>query len=658
MKDLLFKLKAGVARSTLDKKELKQVFELVKAGLLTDRETLKFDESVVFGYYLQPKIIKKGKSAAGYLQPMGVRGKDLLVQFGDNKGAQNHDLVIARLIGNRRSRPAAKVLFVVEESGMVRIGFVALTSRRADIYDIASGLPMPHNTKQKALKELPVGTVVTIDSSGVVADILGVLDDPKVDEAIVLTKYNRVDHFDSDLILEAKSFGSAVDRSLYPNRVDLTKLPFITIDPVDAKDFDDAIYYDFEHKTLFVAIADVTSYVAEFTAIDKEARKRGFSVYLPHKSIPMLPRELSENLCSLQPNVDRLAFTFKIELNDDLSVKHYELFESVINSAHRYHYDRIDEIFDRAPKKALEPIDTEILNWLNPLKELIVNLRTKRLKKGFSFESPEIKLLLDKNLTLVDAKKSIETISHQLIEECMLLANCAAAEYFTHGIFRTHEAPDDRSLGDLMTNLSDLGITVKADEKSLHKTIENIQVEAHKLGVAEQVDRMLIRALKRAQYTYDNVGHFGLGFDKYTHFTSPIRRYSDLMLHRLLKSILTKNDKLKTHITAQLQHQAPEISMKEVETAQIEWQYADRVFARWAKAHIGQTLKAEIIEELSRGKEITAIVAETPVEGMRVFVSASRKEADLLNRFDKVRVTITDSNIATARISAVFDERL
>ncbi|MDR1910936.1 MAG: RNB domain-containing ribonuclease [Helicobacteraceae bacterium] len=650
MKEFLQKLLTGVPSSSLDKRELKFVRDLIKAKVLADRPFLRLDHDLIVGVYLQPKIMKSGKASAGYLQPLGVKGRDYLVQSADSLNAAHRDLAIARTIGNRRGRAAAKIIYIAQESGEKPIGYVSYKNNRAEILDINTAMPLTANVKQKKLKELKEGAVVSIDpKNGEIADILGVLSDPKVDETIVLSRYNRADRFSAEQILEAKAHGDKVDRSLYPDRIDLCALPFITIDPIDAKDFDDSIYYDYEKRVLYVAIADVTAYVSEFGEIDKEARKRGFSVYLPHKSIPMLPRELSENLCSLQPNVDRLAFTFKLELDENLNVKKYDLFESVIKSVRRYHYDRIDELFEGAER---DSEDCAILKWLLPLKELIIALREKRLKKGYGFSNPEIKLILDKNLALTATKKSKETLSHKLIEECMLLANCAAAEYFQFGVFRTHEPPDDRSLDELVTNLSELGVIVKRS-KSVHSTFEAIQKEAMALGFSEQVDRMLIRSLKRAQYTYDNIGHFGLGFSKYTHFTSPIRRYPDLALHRLLKAIINKNEKQKGYILSSLQRFAPIVTLLETEVAQIEWQYADRAFARWAAKRIGLVLEGEVLEEALKGKEAVVIIDDPQIQGMRVYLPLDRKRSDL-HKFGRVKVSIQSAHLATARITVAL----
>jgi ribonuclease R len=651
MRDFLQTLLVGVPSSSLDKRELRFARDLIKAKLLQERDFLRFDGDIIVGVYLRPKIVTKGKKSGGYLQPLGVRGRDYLVQPDDTLNAAHHDLTIARAIGSRRGRAAAKILYIAEESGEKIIGYVNFKNNRAELLDIETAMPLEIGVKQKVLKEFQEGAVIAFErKSGEIAEVLGALSDPKIDEAIVLTRYNRADRFSAEEILEAKSHGESVDRSLYPNRVDLTKLPFITIDPADAKDFDDSIYYDYEKRVLYVAIADVTAYVGDFGEIDKEARKRGFSVYLPHKSIPMLPRELSENLCSLKPNEDRLAFTFRLELDENLAVKKYELFESVIRSVRRYCYKRIDELFDGAKP---DDEDRAIAKWLLPLRELIVALRSKRLKKGFSFSNPEIKLTLDKNLELEKTTKAKETISHQLIEECMLLANCAAAEYFQFGIFRTHESPDDRSIEELLNALAEIGVVVKRG-KNVRATIETIQEEARRLGLSEQVDRTLIRSLKRAQYTYDNIGHFGLGFAKYTHFTSPIRRYSDLTLHRLLKAIISGDEKRKGYILSGLQRLTPIITLLESETAQIEWQYADRAFARWAAKRVGLALEGEVFEEAGKGKETVVIIDDPLICGMRVYLPLDRKKAALMHKFGRVKVSILSAHLATARITVAL----
>ncbi len=650
MRDLLLKLQAGVKADSLDKKELQQLHLLLKAKILSDRPFLKLPDDLFIGTLSLPKNSFGKKRPNGYLMMLGVRGRDLFIPASELNGAQGGDLVIARGMGRRRGRPAAKIIFVAESNLRAPIGYLSQSGKQMMVLDLDTTVPMPVVTKQKALKGLPEGTVITIDpQSGDIAEILGHLEDPAVDEAIVLARYNREDHFGADLVMEAKSHGMSVDKSLYPDRHDLTDLPFITIDPVSAKDFDDAIYYDSARHTLYVAIADVSAYVHEYGAIDKEAIKRGFTFYMPHKSVPMLPRELSEEMCSLKPEVDRLAFVFKLELDENNRVKDHKLYEAVIHSRVRYHYDRIDALLEGAKPEA---IDEPILKWLLPLRDLIVKLRKRRLQKGFSFHNPEIDLVLGKDLHLKETIKAQETLSHKLIEECMLLANCAAASYFTFGIFRTHEPPEDRAISELLSDLARVGIHV-SPQKTIHQTVEMIQAEAEAQGLREQIDRLVIRSMKRAQYTYDNVGHFGLGFERYTHFTSPIRRYADLMLHRLLKSIINHDTKRRDYLLSALQRLTPQITLLEGEVSRMEWQYADRVYARWAAAHTGEVLEGFVTDEGALGRDAIVEIDDERIQGFRVFVPRVKKRP--LHLFERVRVELSEAHLATTRITAYLE---
>lgn len=649
MKELLQKLQIGVKKSTLDRHELKNLFVLTSANLIKDSEFLKLPSDQLIGKIFLSSA--KRKKPDGYLQPIGTKNNDLIVENRDLNGAKQNDFVLAQFAGMKRGRKSAKVLFIAGESQNKIVAYINNFGNKTEVLDIENGEPIYIKTKTKELKTLPDQTVVTIDQhSGEIDEILGVLSDPKVDEEIVLRKYSRIDRFSSQILQEAKSYDLVVEKSQYPNRVDLTDLPFVTIDPVDAKDFDDAVYFDIEKNTIFVAIADVSSYVNEFSHIDKEARKRGFTVYLPHKSVPMLPRELSENICSLKPNEDRLAFVFELELDSGYKVKNYKLFEAVIRSKHRYNYDRIDELLNGAK---FDDQDRFVKNWIFELKNTILHLRKNRLKKGFSFYNPDVRIELDSDLNFVKTRKEEETISHQLIEECMLLANCAASEFFTFGIFRTHEQPSQKSLDTLVENLSELDIFVSS-QKSVHKFIEEVQNEAKKADLVSTVDRLLIRSLKRAQYTYENVGHFGLGFAKYTHFTSPIRRYSDLILHRYIKAIINKEQKKLEYISSSLQRVAPQVTELENEVAKIEWQYTDRVYARWAAKNIGVTLNGEVIDDGNAEKDAVVIIDDEQISGLRCYMQIVRKSKLRIRKFSRVKVMITDSDIASARISAKF----
>jgi len=520
------------------------------------------------------------------------------------------------------------------------------------ILDIRTGIPTHAVMEGMDLKAFKIGTVLKVDvDDDKVLEVFGHLADPRVDEKISLALYEREDAFPQDCITDALEIESEVTKEEHPDRIDLTHLDFCTIDPVTAKDFDDAIYFDMEAHTLYVAIADVSHYVPYFTPIDKEAKKRGFTTYLPHKSFPMLPRELSENICSLKPKVDRLAFVAKIELDRaTLKPLKEEFFEAIIHSKHRFNYENIDKILEYGTE-GVDGVVAEILNWLLPLQKITVELHTQRLKQGFDFRSEEVKLSIDAEHLLTSTQIETGTASHSLIEECMLLANQASAKRFTgegDSIFRIHEPPQLSRTEALLAELAAIGLFVEEYEDS-PSLIRAIQKEAEKMGLAAEVDSMVIKSLRRAEYNAHNVGHFGLGFSHYSHFTSPIRRYADLILHRLIKTQLRDDKEEAGYLLRNIEPLCARVSELEREATKAEWDFRDRKFARWAKEQIGLFFEAEVIEA---GESAKAVLTGE-IKGVTVNL-----RGDNIMLFDKIRVMITEVNIAQAIIMAELVNKL
>ncbi len=648
MKEFLIKLATtGVKEKDLLKKDRELIRELLLLkAVKKKKDTYKLESKFRAG------VIDVAQNGTGYLEVLGGKKakKDLLIEKYDLNGASKGDLVIAKRIYTKKStRPKAKVIYIVEKKFLTTIVYTDEKNGRIVGINIKNDMVIDITASQKSLKQLPLNTVLKLDSStNAIMDVLGVLDDPKVDEKISLALYNKKEEFSKEAEAEAKSHGDFVDKSMYPNRVDLTHLPFCTIDPPTAKDFDDAIYFDKEEFALYVAIADVSEYVFEMGPIDKEAKERGFSIYFPHKSIPMLPRALSENICSLKPNEDRLTFTFKITLDrETLEPLKEELIESVIHSRRRFTYDEID-LYLQDPKKASKE-DGEILSYILPLYEVTKKLRAKRLQKGFDFANSEIRMELDENQNLIKTTIEKETPSHALIEDCMLLANKAAAKYFKRGIFRTHEKPDLDKIRELLDDLAIIGIFANFTQ-DIHQLIIEIQQKAKEMDLEEHVGKLLIKTQKQAKYTFDNIGHFGLGFDKYTHFTSPIRRYSDLILHRLLKAIIKGDEKKEQFILDNMEPLTVKISELERECAKVEWDFMDRKYARWAKSKEGEIFEGIIVDP---EKNPIAIIEDENIKGCRVFLLD--QDAEL---FERVKVKIVNSNIAEAKIFAKIVEKM
>ena len=570
--------------------------------------------------------------------------RDIVVESKNLGGAHLGDIVVAHLLSNKKSRQSAKILAVLEPANETSLVYLKRFGQAVLGVNIQNGLSLALKASQKSLKALPLGTLLKINNANnEITEVLGLITDPNIDEKISLAIYNKKDEFTPACEDEARAWGDTVDPSMYKERVDLQHLPFCTIDPDDAKDFDDAIYYDTSKNALYVAIADVSEYVSAFSATDKEAKNRCFSIYFPHKSVPMLPRTLSENICSLRPDEPRLAFTFKISLNDDLSVKKEELFSAIIKSKKRFTYNEVDKILEN--KSGCEQ---GILDWLLPLHKITQRLKQIRLKKGFDFRSKELKMSLNDDGLIASTHFESETPSHALIEDCMLLANKAAAKMISKGIFRNHAPADIKKINFLLDDLAALGIEAQY-ESDLALMIAKIQSKANELGIREDADKLIIKAQKRAEYSHTSSGHFGLGFETYTHFTSPIRRYSDLTLHRLLKAQLAKDDKLYNYLLEGIEATCEELNIKEREADKVAFDFMDRKFARWAEQNIGK----EFICYISEISEPLIARLDDELKGARIILP--NFTCPLLTR---VRVRIISSDIASAKIIGKVVEKL
>ena len=570
--------------------------------------------------------------------------RDIVVESKNLGGAHLGDIVVAHLLSNKKSRQSAKILAVLEPANETSLVYLKRFGEAVLGVNIQNGLSLALKASQKSLKALPLGTLLKINNANnEITEVLGLITDPNIDEKISLAIYNKKDEFTPACEDEARAWGDTVDPSMYKERVDLQHLPFCTIDPDDAKDFDDAIYYDTSKNALYVAIADVSEYVSAFSATDKEAKNRCFSIYFPHKSVPMLPRTLSENICSLRPDEPRLAFTFKISLNDDLSVKKEELFSAIIKSKKRFTYNEVDKILEN--KSGCEQ---GILDWLLPLHKITQRLKQIRLKKGFDFRSKELKMSLNDDGLIASTHFESETPSHALIEDCMLLANKAAAKMISKGVFRNHAPADIKKINFLLDDLAALGIEAQY-ESDLALMIAKIQSKANELGIREDADKLIIKAQKRAEYSHTSSGHFGLGFETYTHFTSPIRRYSDLTLHRLLKAQLAKDDKLYNYLLEGIEATCEELNIKEREADKVAFDFMDRKFARWAEQNIGK----DFICYISEISEPLIAMLDDELKGARIILP--NFTCPLLTR---VRVRIISSDIASAKIIGKVVEKL
>ena len=638
MKSLLIRLTLGLSEQDITLDERVHINNFLQKKYLTHKNDIyKFNSKYRAGTL---GLIQKGTA---YLNVIGELTRDLFIGEGDLAEASQGDLVISQRLLGKRGAPSAKIVEVVGRAVSYSIGYILNKNGTPSLVDLKTEYPTGVEMTLEELGKYDEGDVFKIDNTTyTIMEKLGNMSDPHVDEKIVLAQFNKHDEFEPEVLEIASSF-KAVHASAYPKRKDLRNLAFCTIDPVTAKDYDDAIYWDNENTTLYVAIADVSEYVKPFGALDNEAIYRSFSIYLPHRSIPMLPRQLSETLCSLQPHVDRLAYVFEMKLNlESLEVVNSKVYEAIIHSDRRFNYEEIDAYFE-GTLQAVNDKEKEIFKDLTSLRQVTDQLKAKRLKIGYDFRSNELEMQIDEDANLASTSFAEETPSHALVEDCMLLANKEAARQFERGIFRIHEAPSQGKIQTLYQELAGIGMFIDI-KNSIKETISEIQKQANDMDLVSEVDTLIIRSQMQARYAPLNSGHFGLGFEEYTHFTSPIRRYSDLIVHRLLKAINNNDTEEGSYVLRNIEALSMTISEKEREASTIETEYQQRKFARWASNHLNKEFKARIN---ATDPEVKAEIHDE-ISGARLNITST---GDIV-LFEDVIITIDRVDIPRAKIYA------
>jgi ribonuclease R len=374
---------------------------------------------------------------------------------------------------------------------------------------------------------------------GKILKTLGQLGEPGIENKIVLEKYELSVKFPKMVKQELENINVPIDE--YKNRTDLRDLFTVTIDGEDARDFDDAITVikDKEKYILYVHIADVAYYVKPNSLIDKEAYKRGTSVYFPEFAIPMLPEKLSNDLCSLKPEVDRLALTVKIDYDLNGTILNVNFYESVINSNYRLTYNYVADILE----EKIITKDKKLLDMLKNAEELSKKLTERKKELGMiDFDLPEPEFKFDNSGNLISICPLERKISHRMIENFMLEANEVVAKYLEEkshfSIFRVHGEPDRMKILEFVNQCKNFGIYLDVPKVINPKVIQLISDYIITTSYSYILSSILVRSMQRALYSTQNIGHFGLASKSYTHFTSPIRRYPDLIIHRLLKKYL------------------------------------------------------------------------------------------------------------------------
>jgi ribonuclease R len=379
-------------------------------------------------------------------------------------------------------------------------------------------------------------------AEGRITKVIGRPGDPGIDTELIIEEHELPRDFSPAALEEAAAIPQHVTPAMRKGRKDLRDLPTVTIDGEKARDFDDALSIE---KTrhgwrLWVHIADVAQYVTEGSFIDQEAYRRATSVYFPDRAIPMLPEALSNGICSLNPKVDRLTLTCEMEIDGHGAVVNYDIYESVITSNERMTYTAVKAILvDRDP--ALRKRHHSLVTLFELLAELMEVLRQKRTLRGsIDFDLPEPLIVLDLQGQMTDIVRTERNMAHMIVEECMLAANETVAGHLAQReiplVYRIHEVPSEDKLADLAEFLPTLGITLPPSDKPKPRNIQKAIASVKGTPVEALVNTVVLRTMKQARYSEKNVGHFGLAAETYTHFTSPIRRYPDLIVHRIVKN--------------------------------------------------------------------------------------------------------------------------
>ena len=612
MKELFIKIQTNAKNYSND--ELEKIEKFIKDEIIVKIENGDFELNSKYKIALV-RIEKR----VVILEDLVSELKNIKIEFDDLNGAYNGDLVLAKRVFNPRSKTKAKIVKILDNKKNDVLVYVKDNA----FYTLKENIRLEHKSAYK-YDELDV--LVIDNKSFDLVDRVGNLNDAKIDEYISLNLYDELYRLEKHLDVNALMDDIR-------QRVDLRELPFCTIDPNSAKDHDDAIYFDRSENILYVAIADVSYFVKEGSLLDELAFKKSTSIYLPSKVLPMLPPILSEEMCSLKEGVDRYSYVFKIYLDvENLSVKKSELFEAIINSHKNFSYGRIDRVIE-GHLDQYSKLEKEIFDYLIPLYDITKRYRKKRLEKGYDFRTTENRLKL-KNAMLESIDVEFSTASHQLVEECMLFANIEASKKVNNvGVYRIHEEPPFKAISKLVDDVNILGVNVKL-QSDVHETITHIQNKARQSMLGAEIDELIIQAQTQAKYSSKNLGHFGLGFSSYSHFTSPIRRYSDLVLHRILKTKQTpKNiDEICEHI-----------SLNERKVDQLVWDFEDRKYARWAALHIGEDIKVKVVDT----EKAKAVCYEKMI-GMKVVLENYKGQ----RLFSKMKVRIKSVDIATKLIIA------
>ncbi|NWG04858.1 MAG: ribonuclease R [Syntrophaceae bacterium] len=560
--------------------------------------------------------VKAHPNGYGFVIPEKEGEGDVFISPRNLKEAMHGDRVVARIESIRKKGKEGSVIRILERKTRKVVGrfmrgknysyVIPEDERILQEVFIPDGETKRARPNQMVVAEITRYPTERARPEGRVSHILGYPDDPEIEPQIIIHKYDLPHRFSSAALKEAQHLPPAPSPTEYRERVDLRDIPTFTIDGENAKDFDDAVSIEREKDgklKLYVSISDVSHYVKEETSLDEEAYVRGTSVYFPDRAISMFPPELSNQICCLHPRLDRLTLTTELSYDENGESKEVRFYPSVIRSHERLTYTLV--------RKILVDGDVELRNkfrHLLPSLELMANLsqelRRKRMGRGaIDFDLPEPEVILNLQGETEDIIRAERNLAHQIIEEFMIAANEAVAHFMKEKgcpfVYRVHEPPQKESIDEFRRFISHLGYKSIRPDHGMGKEFDHSPKAFQKIlsdvkGRPEErvVNDVLLRSMKWAKYSAKNIGHFGLASEGYTHFTSPIRRYPDLIVHRLLKRVLSNREiKISEETLAQ---RADHLSNRERVAMEAEREILDRYRVRFMKDKIGEEFEGII----------------------------------------------------------------
>lgn len=613
--------------------------------------------------------------------------KDVYVNEKNINGAQDGDLVLFEYLNKDKERPEGRIIKTIKRNYEPLVGEVILVDgeyfvkpdrKGANIYiprDNLNGAVEGHKVVVTPLKE---GNRV-----GKITKIIGHKNDVGVDILSFVYEYNFSPSFPDEVVEELDDIPSylteeEINKELSSGRRDLRSEEIFTIDGSDTKDIDDAISLskldDGKYK-LGVHIADVSYYVKEGTKLDDEAYFRGTSVYLVDRVLPMLPHKLSNGICSLNENEDRFAFSCEMIIDDKGDIGHYEIFKSIIRSRKKMTYEEVNKILEEnTTSEDYKPFEKTLL-LMNELSKI---LRKKMIRRGYiEFESTEAKIKVDENCHPTHIESRVQRSGEELIENFMIAANetVASSIYYKNlpGIYRVHDKPDEKRLGEFMKFLSLHGYVVNGKSKIDNpKDLQHILSQLEEVPEVRVLHDMAIRSQAKAVYSDINIGHFGLGSKCYSHFTSPIRRYPDLILHRLLKDYnYNYSDRIISERKEELPIECEHCSIREQEAQNCERDVDKMKKAEYMMDHIGEVYDGIISGVVEFGffveleNTIEGLVKAESIKGdyyvfdndlMALIGKKSKKKYSF---GDKVKVKVTRADKDRSEIDfEIYDDKI